>query len=297
MKIETEFTGLPLRKLQSLLNEGWCVSGVYIQRTQEDGVTKRGACTAGGMVLWWQPEQERVIAPSVREVMQQALEALEEPDGLDDYNRSISDLAITALREALETPENQLDDINVADMVDPEPAQQVTQPKHKYSVNLPDHDDRKVKLSWWEHEESNGVVHHRLYIAVTEAQPARQEPSGYECYAAIRDGGSNAAEDEYFASRPAHDHDVSRTLFRHGFDRGYDRASAQQSPDALHLAAMDLARKQAQRIAELEQQLAARAPLTHGEIVDLCDGTLTTWEQVKVARAIEAAHGITKGAT
>jgi len=90
----------------------------------------------------------------------------------------------------------------------------------------------------------------------------------------------------------------------------------QQDPDALHLAAMDLASNWVLRIAELEtevalfranamtekaarqaleQQLAARAPLTHGEIVDLCDGALTTWEQVKVARAIEAAHGITKG--
>lgn len=34
----------------------------------------------------------------------------------------------------------------------------------------------------------------------------------------------------------------------------------QQTPDALHLAAMDLARKQAQRIAELEQQLSALVP-------------------------------------
>ena len=36
-----------------------------------------------------------------------------------------------------------------------------------------------------------------------------------------------------------------------------------------------------------------RKPLTDQQIVDLCDGTLTTWEQVRIARAIEAAHGIT----
>lgn len=35
-----------------------------------------------------------------------------------------------------------------------------------------------------------------------------------------------------------------------------------------------------------------RKPLTEQQIVDLCDGTLTTWEQVRIARAIEAAHGI-----
>lgn len=40
-----------------------------------------------------------------RAVMQQALEALEEPDGLDEYNRSISDIAIAALRQALAEPE------------------------------------------------------------------------------------------------------------------------------------------------------------------------------------------------
>jgi hypothetical protein len=37
----------------------------------------------------------------------------------------------------------------------------------------------------------------------------------------------------------------------------------------------------------------ASKPLTDQEIVDICDGTLTTWEQVRIARAIEAAHGIT----
>ena len=36
----------------------------------------------------------------------------------------------------------------------------------------------------------------------------------------------------------------------------------------------------------------ARKPLTQQQIVDLCDGTLTTWEQVRIARAIEEAHGI-----
>jgi hypothetical protein len=42
----------------------------------------------------------------------------------------------------------------------------------------------------------------------------------------------------------------------------------------------------------LPNKTPPRQPLTDQEIVDLCDGTLTTWEQVRIARAIEAAHGI-----
>ena len=66
---------------------------------------------------------------------------------------------------------------------------------------------------------------------------------------------------------------------------------------------MDLARKQAQRIAELEQQLAARGPLTDEQIKEIFLRELGDmavrippgWR--KVVCAIEAAHGITKGET
>ena len=45
---------------------------------------------------------------------------------------------------------------------------------------------------------------------------------GYEEQTAIREGHRNASEDAYFAARPAHNNDISRVIFRHGFDRGYD---------------------------------------------------------------------------
>jgi len=75
--------------------------------------------------------------------------------------------------------------------------------------------------------------------------------------------------------------------------------AAQQEPDSLHLAAMDLARKQAARIAELEDQLAARVPLTNEQIAGIVfemngnEPTGIFWRDL--VRAIEAAHGITKG--
>jgi hypothetical protein len=45
---------------------------------------------------------------------------------------------------------------------------------------------------------------------------------GYEEQTAIREGHRNASEDAYFAARPAHNNYISRVIFRHGFDRGYD---------------------------------------------------------------------------
>lgn len=45
-------------------------------------------------------------------------------------------------------------------------------------------------------------------------------------------------------------------------------------------------------VSALKEYAPQRKPLTEQQIVDLCDGTLTTWEQVRIARAIEAAHGI-----
>lgn len=42
-----------------------------------------------------------------QELLKQALEALENPHELDEYNRSIADTAITALREALAQPEQE----------------------------------------------------------------------------------------------------------------------------------------------------------------------------------------------
>ena len=47
------FTGLPMRYLRNLLADGWSTNGVSIERIEEDGTVRRGAVTAGGMVLWW----------------------------------------------------------------------------------------------------------------------------------------------------------------------------------------------------------------------------------------------------
>jgi hypothetical protein len=69
----------------------------------------------------------------------------------------------------------------------------------------------------------------RRLHAIEQTQPAPvQEPVGYEKYSAIREGHRNASEDAYFAARPAHDNDISRVIFRHGFDRGYDAPPAQE---------------------------------------------------------------------
>lgn len=50
------FDGLPMRKLNVLLADGWNVNGVSIERTRGDGLVSRGAVTTGGMVLWWNQE-------------------------------------------------------------------------------------------------------------------------------------------------------------------------------------------------------------------------------------------------
>jgi len=55
------FEGLPLRKLKTLLTSGWTVNGVSIERTEEDGTTRRGAVTTGGMVLWWHETEGQAV--------------------------------------------------------------------------------------------------------------------------------------------------------------------------------------------------------------------------------------------
>ncbi|WP_422170930.1 hypothetical protein [Limnohabitans sp.] len=66
------FTGVPMRKLRELLAAGWQVNGVCFQRIEEDGTVRRGAVTAGGMVLWWnQPAQQEPVHPeTLREIFQ-----------------------------------------------------------------------------------------------------------------------------------------------------------------------------------------------------------------------------------
>jgi len=64
-----EFIGVARRKLDDLLASGWRVSGVSIERANQDGTVSRGAVTTGGMVLWWharQPQQEPVAVPQWR---------------------------------------------------------------------------------------------------------------------------------------------------------------------------------------------------------------------------------------
>ena len=103
----------------------------------------------------------------------------------------------------------------------------------------------------------------------------------------------------------------------------YAAPAAQQEPDSLHLAAMDLVRKQADRTAELEaeverfradamneraarqaleRQLAALVPLTDGHkremwksaTIDQCSHENCYLRGISDS---EAAHGITKGST
>jgi hypothetical protein len=59
--IAQTFTGLPLRKLKVLLTAGWAINGVSIERTVEDGTTRRGAVTTGGMVLWWHETEGQAV--------------------------------------------------------------------------------------------------------------------------------------------------------------------------------------------------------------------------------------------
>lgn len=61
LEAKPTFTGLPKRKLHELLAANWRINGVSIER-EEDGVTKRGAVTTGGMVLWWDANQPESVS-------------------------------------------------------------------------------------------------------------------------------------------------------------------------------------------------------------------------------------------
>lgn len=213
--------------------------------------------------------------------MQQALDALEislpakcadQPDRLYLQERDKHRTAIAALREALAAPANQLDDINVADMGAPQPVQQ-------------------EPVAW-------------VWNPASEAWE-RVHVFGFWQPGAIYAFGPTPPADPQPATQPA----------------------PQQDPDALHLAAMDLARKQMDRIEALEaevtrfrtdamneksarkameQQLAARVPLTDEQIKILWEKSTgqklpnmgpSVGQLLSVTRAIEAAHGITKGAS
>jgi len=57
LAVDQIFKGVPRRKLERLLADGWRINGVSIERTEADGTSRRGAVTGGGMVLWWNQEQ------------------------------------------------------------------------------------------------------------------------------------------------------------------------------------------------------------------------------------------------
>jgi hypothetical protein len=57
--IEPEFTGLPKRKLDDLLAQGYKINGVSFQREQDGATWRRGFITYGGMVGWWHGEDEQ----------------------------------------------------------------------------------------------------------------------------------------------------------------------------------------------------------------------------------------------
>lgn len=52
--IQVPFGGVAASKLHSLFERGYTVCGVAIQRIHQSGNFDRGAITTGGMVMWWQ---------------------------------------------------------------------------------------------------------------------------------------------------------------------------------------------------------------------------------------------------
>lgn len=58
--VQHSFDGLPARKLEQLLADGWQINGYCIQKPDADG-WKYGAITAQGRVLWWHDDTD-VIA-------------------------------------------------------------------------------------------------------------------------------------------------------------------------------------------------------------------------------------------
>ena len=81
--------------------------------------------------------------------------------------------------------------------------------------------------------EELGTERQACWVAATQAitQRTEQEPVSREARMAILEAYRNAVEEAYFAVRPAHDNDISRLIFRHGFDRGHDTTPpAQPAP-------------------------------------------------------------------
>ena len=107
-----------------------------------------------------------------RAVMQQALEALEDPDGLDEYNRSISDIAITALRQALAEPEQPVEYVRDED----NPCYMFTaptpKPEQKGWFTVSELNEWATKLPQTTHWEGCEAVH-------PECRKQEQEPIGH----------------------------------------------------------------------------------------------------------------------
>lgn len=75
------FSGLPKRKLENLLAQGYRINGVSIQRSSPDGVTiERGAVTTGGMVLWWQQDNTDLLAEAHKRIAELEAACLEQVD-------------------------------------------------------------------------------------------------------------------------------------------------------------------------------------------------------------------------
>lgn len=58
--IEVPFEGVAVRKLHDLFERGYTVCGVAIQRPSLVADADRGAITTHGMVMWWPPEQHKI---------------------------------------------------------------------------------------------------------------------------------------------------------------------------------------------------------------------------------------------
>jgi hypothetical protein len=148
------------------------------------------------------------------------------------------------------------------------------------------------QLLWARHDWSRGIkVGDKLYAAPPAAQPVSQSHNDL----AYKEAVSLATA--LFKKHFAHEEDYASGKIAWGLCdttagvisqidnmvSGLVRPAAQQETDSLHLAAMDLARKQADRIAELEAELFA------GMFVGMLDANASTMNYIEVN--FDTPHG------
>jgi len=73
---QPQFTGLPKRKLDMLLADGYQINGVSFQRKQVGSTWKHGFITTGGMVGWWHGEDEQSAQPAREPLSDEQIHAM-----------------------------------------------------------------------------------------------------------------------------------------------------------------------------------------------------------------------------